>query len=134
VTKKKSTQINFTPASSSEPVFDYVRRFLEISSVVVMLIAAVRIFNSFIGDMGGRTGGMDKWMVMQNQQLVTNMQRVFADTVSSTITDQGMKKIVVFFGICVLPFISSSIREFREAVLVAASSRELSSERLLYLM
>jgi hypothetical protein len=98
----------------SEPVFDYVRRFMEIAFVVVLLFAVVRIFSGF-----ARTGsGMNYWVITQNQQLVTNMQRVFADTVS---------------GICILPSISDTISDFKKE-LSASNSAVASSQRLLYLM
>ena len=113
----------------SEPVFDYVRRFMEIAFVVVLLFAIVRIFSGF-----ARTGsGMNYWVVTQNQQLVTNMQRVFADTVASTLSDQGMKRVIVFSGICILPSISDMISDFKKEF-SASNSAVASSQRLLYLM
>lgn len=123
-------QINFAPVAASEPLFNYVRRFLEICFIVAMLFAFIKIFSSSFMEGNQKKMVAFKWLASQNQQLVTNMQRVFADTVSSTISDPGIKSVVSFFGICILPSISDAISTYRKE----AMSSSAGMQKMLYLM
>lgn len=109
-------QIRINAVTASSPLFEYVRRFLEIAFIVVILSACVKLMSS--------TTLAAVTAVQQMSTLMVNMQRIFAETVAGIITDPEIKKLIVLWGLCILPSISSTIGEFKKlsAALSAPSS------------
>ena len=99
-------QIRISTVTASSSLFEYVRRFLEIAFVVVILSACVKLLS--------RTTLAAMTAAQQMSTLMVNMQRIFAETVAGIITDPEIKKLIVLWGLCILPSISSTIGEFKK--------------------
>lgn len=100
-------QIRLSAASATSPLFEYVRRFTEIAFVVAMLSASVKILSS-------RKEAMSITAVQHISTLMVNMQRIFAETVAGIVTDPGIRKLIVLWGLCILPSISRRISDFKK--------------------
>jgi hypothetical protein len=99
----KWLQIRFSAASASSPLFEYIRRFLEIAFVVVVLSAIAKLLTT------------SQAIQQQLGTLMVNMQRIFAETVAAIVTDPQIKMLIVLWGLCILPSISKKIGEFKTA-------------------
>lgn len=77
-------QIRVSTATASSPLFEYVRRFLEITFIVVFLYAVVKVIPQMAASSsrGGAAAAADAGSVASRQlsTLMINMQRTFAGT------------------------------------------------------
>lgn len=101
-------QVSISAASSTSPVFEYLRRFLEITFVVVLLHAIVKVIPSLNARGAGAAtgGGAGSIAARQLSTLMVNMQRTFAETVANIVVDPELRRLVVLWGACILPSIS----------------------------
>ena len=108
---RRPWQIRISAANASSPLFEYIRRFLEITFIVVVLYSVVKIIPvmSAGGSSSQSTSGGDDAGSVASRQLSTlmiNMQRTFAETVAGIIVDPEIRRLVVLWGMCMLPSIS----------------------------
>lgn len=107
-------------------IFLYVQRFLEIMFVGIVLSCCLTTFlptfekrNAVVQRLsGGGVGSNVRLMGKQVNSIVVNMQRTFADTVSSIIPDVQTRRMVVMLGLCMLPSIASVVSGDANAISV----------------
>jgi hypothetical protein len=130
-------QIRISTASSTSPLLEYIRRFLEITFVVVVLYAIIKVLPK---DPTPPAVGQETAASVASKQIGTlmiNMQRTFAETVANIITDPEIRRLIVLWGACILPSIAGVIGRFRSssyftgvAVVVPAASKDEEEEEL----
>lgn len=123
--------------------FQYVQRIIEItfigilvSSCLTTLLPALQaIAESKMMKGGGGGGGAaaaataaspspsDSLVQRQLNSLIVNMQRTFADTITSAIPDVQTRKMVVLLGLCILPSISSLVTGQGDSAEVLSTKR-----------
>lgn len=111
-------QIRVSTATSSSPLLECLRRFLEITFIVVILYAVVKILPSSSSSSSPSSSAQATAASMASRQLSTlmiNMQRTFAETVASIIVDPEIRKLIVLWGVCILPTIAGVIGRFRSS-------------------
>jgi hypothetical protein len=103
-------QIRINTANASSPLVEYLRRFLEITFVVVALYAIVKILPALKRSSSSQSSGSGAAATSiasrQLGTLIINMQRTFAETVAGLITDPEIRRLIVLWGACILPTIS----------------------------
>lgn len=100
-------QVRISTAGSTSPLFEYLRRFLEITFVVVVLYTIVKFIPVLRNKrVGSSSYDMESIASRQLSTLMVNMQRTFAETVTSVVADPELRKLIVLWGICILPSIS----------------------------
>lgn len=105
-------QIRISTANASSPLVEYLRRFLEITFVVVALYAIVKILPTLArspspsGSSSGSAAAASSIASRQLGTLMINMQRTFAETVAGLITDPEIRRLIVLWGACIMPSIS----------------------------
>jgi hypothetical protein len=126
-------------------VFDYSQRVIQIMFVVISLSCVMGLIIPILTSLGmgftnSKAGTLLKSSVFsgslaqrQLNSLMVNMQRTFAETVSSFIPDIQTRKLIVLLGLCMLPSIASvissgsdiiDIRSIESFFLAAASKRK----------
>jgi hypothetical protein len=81
--------------------------------VVVLLYSAVKVIPIIRGtsgrgnlDTGGDCDDAGSVASSQISTLMINMQRTFAETVAGIIVDPEIRRLIVLWGLCILPSIS----------------------------
>jgi hypothetical protein len=106
-------------ASINTTVFTYAQRLLEIMFVVSMLSCILTVVFPMLmpgmalgqGTAESSPGSVFSGSLANRQlnSLMVNMQRTFAETVASFVTDVQTRKMIVLLGLCMLPSISSVV-------------------------
>lgn len=75
--------------------------------VVVVLYAIVK-FIPVLGNKRVGTSSFDMGSIASRQlsTLMVNMQRTFAETVTGIVADPELRRLIVLWGVCILPSIS----------------------------
>jgi hypothetical protein len=112
------------PSSSVASVaFDYVQKILEIMFIATVLSCILAVALPRLRATGcGAAPGSSSTTIPQissmfsgsiaNRQLnslMVNMQRTFAETVSSVVVDIQARKLIVLLGLCMLPTIAKAV-------------------------
>lgn len=110
--------------SAGQALFLYTQRVLEILFIGIMLSCSLTTFLPMAnrqrpggGASAAATASMilhddvqaGKLMGRQIDSIVVNMQRTFADTISSIIPDDQVRRMVVLLGLCILPSIAGLV-------------------------
>lgn len=70
----KKAQIRISTATSTSPLFEYMRRFLEITFIVVVLYAVVKVIPNLGGGSSSQKSGAGNVASRQLSSLMVNMQ------------------------------------------------------------
>jgi hypothetical protein len=130
--------------SNDAVVFSYAQTILELLSLVTVLscilAAVLPILLPSLPQQSQPTAFSGSLANKQLNSLMVNMQRMFAETVASFVTDVQTRKLVVLLGLCMLPSISAvvsgssshkvmDIRSIESFFLASSSTRNKNKKR-----
>jgi hypothetical protein len=105
--------------STDASVFDYAQMLVELMFIVTVLSSILVAVLPFFLSEGMFSGSLAN---SQLNSLMVNMQRTFADTVTSFVTDVQTRKLIVLLGLCMLPSISSAVSGSQQKVFATIKS------------
>lgn len=93
-------QLNFNVPGTG--LLYYIQKFLQTAFIVVMMSVCIKMLLKL-------RSPASSVAEKQFSTLVINMQRIFADTVASLVAEPDTRRLVVLYGICILPSIARII-------------------------